>query len=62
MAEIDEAAVLERAKALAEKDGYVWEQHPHEKRAITMFILTGEQRDQYLFKARSELRKERANA
>jgi hypothetical protein len=63
MAEIDEAAVLERAKALAEQDGYAWELNFVAPSAPYAPIksqpyLGDEARKRYVERARFELRKE----
>ena len=63
MAAIDEAAILDRAKALAEQDGFAWEvnavassdpQAPIKAQPY----LSDEARKRYLERARFELRRE----
>ena len=67
MAEPDEAAVLERAKALATKDGFTWELDfgvpgaPGTPLRGQHFI-SEDRRQEYLERARAELRKESSNA
>jgi hypothetical protein len=63
MAEADEAAILERAKALAEQDGFAWELNfvaPSTPYAPikSQPYLSEEGRKRYLGRARMELRKE----
>jgi len=62
MAAIDEAAILDRARALAEQDGFAWEvnavassdpQAPIKAQPY----LSGEARKRYLERARFELRR-----
>jgi hypothetical protein len=67
MAEIDEAAVLTRGKALAARDGFTWEidfNSPPEGRASFrgMHFLSEERRQEYLARAHDELRHEADNA
>jgi len=63
MAEIDEAAILERAKALAEKDGFAWQldfvapSAPYAPIKSQPY-LSDEARKRYMERARFELRKE----
>ena len=67
MAQPNEAAVLERAKALAEEDGFTWELDFELPGALrTPFrgqrFLNKERQQEYLGRARVELRKEASNA
>jgi len=60
VAEIDEATVLNRGKALAAQDGFTWEidfNAPPEGRASFrgMHFLSEERRQEYLARARAEL-------
>jgi hypothetical protein len=66
MAEVDEAAVLERAKALAKADGFLWEFDfgtPGRQRAPVrgQHFLSKNRQEEYLEHARIELRKEHGN-
>ena len=67
MAEPDETAVLERAKALAKEDGFTWELDfgapgiPRTKLRGQHF-LSKDRQQEYLERARVELRKEAGNA
>lgn len=66
MAEISEAAIERRAKALAEKDGYAWRiefqpSRPGEK-LVGHAPLTDKQRKEYLDRARAERAKEAGDA
>jgi hypothetical protein len=63
MADIDEAAVLSHGKALAARDGFTWEINfgaPRE--GATSFrglhFLSEDRRQEYLVRARAELREE----
>jgi hypothetical protein len=58
MAEIDEAAVEKRAKALAEADGYSWdfELRPWKPGTKIETQLSPEKKREYLDRARAELR------
>jgi hypothetical protein len=66
MAEHDNAAVLERAKALANDDGFAWELDfgeaglPRAKLRGQHF-LSEDRQEEYLERARLELRKEVSN-
>ena len=66
MTEYDEAAVLERAKALANEDGFTWELDfgapgvPRTKLRGQHF-LSKEQQQEYLERARADLRKAVSN-
>jgi hypothetical protein len=67
MAEPNEAAVLKRAKAAAEQDGFTWEFNFGSPGATGIplrgqHFLSEERRRQYLDRARTELRKEGGNA
>jgi hypothetical protein len=66
MAEITDAAVEKRAKALSERDGFAWqlEYQPVNPGAKIkgQVLVSEEQREQYLAQARGELRKETDNA
>ena len=67
MAEPDEAAVLRRAKALAKRDRFTWEftvGSPGALRAPLrgQHFLSEERRQEYLERARAELRKEAGDA
>ena len=67
MAEADKAATLDRAKALANKDGFTWELDfgapgvPRTKLRGQHFLSNARQQE-YLERARVELRKEAGNA
>ena len=63
MADIDGTAVLSHAKALAAQDGFTWEidfDDPRQGRASFrgMHFLSEGRRQEYLARARAELRKE----
>ena len=65
MAELDEAAVLSRGKALAAQDGFTWELDfsiPSAQRAPLrhQHFLSEDRRQEYLERARTELRKQTA--
>ena len=67
MAEHDDAAVLERAKARANADGFAWELNfgaPGAPRAKLrgQHFLSKDQQEEYLERARVDLRKEASNA
>jgi hypothetical protein len=67
MAEPDEAAVLERAKALAKKDGCTWELDfatpgAPGSRVRGRHFLSKDRQNEYLERARLELRKEAGDA
>jgi hypothetical protein len=67
MAEPNEAAVLKRAKAAAEQDGFTWEFNFGDPgaRGIPLrgqHFLSEERRREYLDRARAELRKETGDA
>ena len=67
MAEHDNAAVLERAMALANDDGFTWELDfgaPGLPRAKLrgQHFLSKERQEEYLERARVDLRKEASNA
>jgi len=67
MAEPDEAAVLNRGKALAAEDGFTWEFDtavPSAQRAPLrgQHFLSEDRRQEYLARARAELRKESDDA
>ena len=67
MAEPDEAAVLKRAKAAAEQDGFTWEFNFGTTGASgtplkDQRFLSEDRRGEYLGRARVELRKEATNA
>jgi hypothetical protein len=67
MAEPDEAAVLERAKALAKEDGFTWELDFEVPGALrtplrSQHFLSRDRQQEYLERARIELRKETSNA
>jgi hypothetical protein len=67
MAELDEAAVLSRGKALAAEDGFTWELDftvPGAQRAPLrrQRFLSEDRRQEYLERARAELRKEAGDA
>ena len=64
MAELDEADVLSRGKALAAQDGFTWEldfSFPREQRTPLrgQHFLSADRREDYLERARAELRKEK---
>jgi hypothetical protein len=65
--ELNETSVLRRAKALAEQDGFAWELNyrarngQHAKINLQRY-LDDEHRQQYLERARAELRKEADSA
>jgi hypothetical protein len=66
MAEDDNAAILERAKALANDDGFAWELdfgEPGLPRAKVrgQHFLSKDRQEEYLERARLELRKEVSN-
>ena len=66
MAKLDDAAVLTRAKALAERDGFTWELNfrpmvPGSKIELQRY-LSDDLRQQYLIRARTELQKEADHA
>ena len=61
MAEPDEAAVLERAKALAKEDGFTWELNfgvAGVPRIRGQHFLSKDRQQEYLERARVELRTE----
>ena len=67
MAEPDKAAVLERAKALAKKDGFTWELDfgatgIARAKLRGQHFLSKDRQQEYLERARVELRKEAGNA
>jgi len=67
MAELDEAAVLSRGKALAAEDGFTWELDytaPSAQRTPLrrQHSLSEDRRQEYLERARAELRKEAGDA
>jgi hypothetical protein len=65
MAEPDDAAVLERAKALAKEDGFTWELNfgvAGVPRIRGQHFLSRDRQQEYLERARIELRKETSNA
>jgi hypothetical protein len=65
LAEHDNAAVLERAKALANEDGFAWELEfgaPGLPKLRGQHFLSKDRQDEYLERARLELRKETSNA
>lgn len=66
MAEPNEAAVLDRAKALAKKEGFAWEPDfgPAEFRAPIrgQHFLSADRQREYLERARAELRQETSSA
>jgi hypothetical protein len=67
MAEPDEAAVLERAKALAKEDGFTWELDFEVLGALRtplrdQHFLSKERQQEYLERAPVELRQEPSNA
>jgi hypothetical protein len=67
MAEPNEAAVLTRAKAAAEQDGFTWEFNFGSPGALGTPLrgqrfLSEERRQEYLESARAELRKEASDA
>ena len=67
MAELGEAAVLTRAKALAAQDGFTWELDFGMPGALGAplrgrHFLSKESQHEYLERARVELRKEASNA
>ena len=65
MAEPDETAVLERAKALAKEDGFTWELDfgvSGVPRIRGQHFLSMDRQQEYLERARIELRKETSNA
>ena len=68
MAQSDKAAVLERAKALAKEDGFTWGKLDFELPGALRTPLGGqrflnkERQQEYLGRARVELRKEASNA
>jgi hypothetical protein len=67
MAEHDNAAVLERAMALANDDGFTWELDfgaPGLPRAKLrgQHFLSNDRQEEYLERARVDLRKEASNA
>ena len=67
MAEPNEAAVLKRAKAAAEQDGFTWEFNFGDPGARgippkSQHFLSEERRQEYLERARVELRKEVGDA
>jgi hypothetical protein len=67
MAEPNEAAVLKRAKAAAEQDGFTWEfnfDDPGTRGTLLkgQHFLSKERRQQYLERARTELRKKGGDA
>jgi hypothetical protein len=67
MAEPDEATVLKRAKAAAEQGGFTWEFSFGSRGAAGIprkgqHFLSEERRQQYLERARVELRKEGGDA
>jgi hypothetical protein len=62
MAEPNEAAVLKRAKACAEQDGFTWEFYFSSLRKVRaplrgQHFLSEDRRQEYLERARAELRK-----
>jgi hypothetical protein len=67
MAELDEAAVLSRGKALAAEDGFTWELDftvPSARRTAlrSQHFLSEDRRQEYLERARAELRKKAGDA
>jgi hypothetical protein len=64
MAEPNEAAVLKRAKAAAEQDGFTWELDFGAPGAPLrrQHFLSKEHQQEYLERARADLRKEAGNA
>ena len=67
MAEHDNAAVLERAKALANEDGFTWELDFGAPGGLGtklrgQHFLSKDRQHEYLERARLELRKEASNA
>jgi hypothetical protein len=67
MAEIDEAAVLSHAKALAAQDGFTWEinfDSPREGGSSFrgLHFLSEERRQEYRARARAKLLQEAGNA
>jgi hypothetical protein len=66
MPDVDEAAVLRRAKALAERDGFAWELNFQPvtpgAQAMPQPYLSEERRLQYLTRAQTELREESDDA
>ena len=67
MAEVDEAAILARAKALAEQDGFAWELDfgsPGVPRAKLrgQHFLSKDLQQEYLERASVDLREEASNA
>jgi hypothetical protein len=67
MAQPDQAAVLKRAKACAEQDGFTWEldfTSPSALRAPLrgLRFLSEDRRQEYLERARADLRNEASNA
>jgi hypothetical protein len=59
MIEVDEAAVLLRAKAIAAEDGFTWQLDfdAHGARLRGLHFLSEDRRRQYLARARDEFRK-----
>jgi hypothetical protein len=65
MAEPDKAAVLERAKALANEDGFTWELDYGaigRAKLRSQRFLSKDRQEEYLERARADLRKEASNA
>jgi hypothetical protein len=67
MADIDDAAVLIHGKALAARDGFTWEidfNSPREGRTSFrgLHFLSEKRRQEYLARARTELREETGDA
>ena len=63
MAELDEAAVLSRGKALAAEDGFTWELDFTVRTPLRgQHFLSEDRRQEYLERARAELRKEAGDA
>jgi hypothetical protein len=67
MAKLDEAAVLKRGKELAAQDGFTWELDftvPSAQRTPLrgQHFLSEDRRQEYLERARAELRKEAGDA
>lgn len=65
MPELDEAAILRRAKELCERDGNLWEAEARSYQfgaPMRGRILDDTDRADYLARARQELKQERGNA
>ena len=63
MAELDETAVLARAKEIAAQDGFTWEfdfSAPNQQRGPLrrQHFLSRDQQEEYLERARAELRED----